>query len=549
MPDPINYTGLMQQTPTPFQQALQGYQAGQAVQTGQFNQQIQQYQLNQLHNYQQDVSSVLQNPNAGPQDYAALTLKYPQQAQQIKDSWGLLNEGQQRASLDRAQQAYSAILSGRPDVASQTIRNYAQSLTNSGAPQREIDASNAMADAIDASPQNAQHIGGMLLASVMGPDKFAQTFGQIGAEQRAQNLEPYEQAQRGAAVADISSQIQNRAAQQGLAQDALLTNTQLKLKELKMQYGAAPESSLKDINSSAMDAATNEQTASRLDDLASRIQQAGGGMSTGVAGDIGQWGRKVWGDQNANDALRQEYARIANNSALQQMKSALGGRVTNADMKIALGKVPGETASPDLIASYLRGNAMLQRVAAAQSDAQSQWLSQNGRFGAGPASKDMTVSGVQVPQGTTFADFSDKFVQQRAKQVEASVGLANAKAQGRSYMNLVQPNGQSAPATTAAPAAPAAAPAVAPAAMDQSTVRALADPVNMSDYVSTGPFSGSKRNLQQDIQQNAQSLAALQGSMGDKTLPDTVRNHMQLSYSAELMRQRELAAMKQQLGQ
>jgi hypothetical protein len=46
----------------------------------------------------------------------------------------------------------------------------------------------------------------------------------------------------------------------------------------------------------------------------------------------------------------------------------------------------------------------------------------------------MTVMGTKVPQGTTFADFSRQFIQQKAEQIAAQSSLA--RAQGRSYLRF-----------------------------------------------------------------------------------------------------------------
>jgi hypothetical protein len=127
-----------------------------------------------------------------------------------------------------------------------------------------------------------------------------------------------------------------------------------------------------------------------------------------------------------------------NNQALGSIKDALGGRVTDTDMKVAMGSVPDANASTTTVTSYLRGVAKLQQLEAAQDQAQAEWLAQTGRNAhLGPAKHDLTIMGTKVPQGTTFADFSRQFIQQKADQIAAQSALA--RAQGRSYLRFTQP--------------------------------------------------------------------------------------------------------------
>src|SRR5205085_408581 len=137
-------------------------------------------------------------------------------------------------------------------------------------------------------------------------------------------------------------------------------------------------------------------------------------------------------------ALKQEYARIVNNQALGGIKDALGGRVTDVDMKVAMGVVPDANASTETVTSYLRGVSKLQMLDAARQQAQAEWLSQAGHNAhLGPAKQDMTVMGTRVPAGTSFADFSRQFIQKKAEEITAQGALA--RAQGKGYMRWATP--------------------------------------------------------------------------------------------------------------
>lgn len=245
----------------------------------------------------------------------------------------------------------------------------------------------------------------------------------------------------------------------------------LKLRELNLQYGTPPDDTRKLINESAANGAAGEQSAARLNDLAERMDQMlksrdmswYGGKASGTAYDL--FAKVSGGD--ASTALKQEYERITNNQALSQIKDALGGRVTDVDMKVALGSVPGPNASPEVVTSYLRGAAKLQQLSATMENAKAEWLAQAGRQGhLGPLKQDITVMGTQIPAGTTFSDWSRQFVQKKAEQLSAQSSLA--KSQDRSYMRFAD-SSYSAPAPQQAAGQPAGSSAVAaPATQEPS---------------------------------------------------------------------------------
>lgn len=468
--DPINYSGAFSPQ-DPMQSFTQGLQAGANMQQVQLNQQQQQYQMQRARQMQSMAAQVAQNPT--PQSIAQLSIAFPEMSEQFKRSFDILQPAQQQARLQTTVPVYAAIQSGRPDLASQMLQDHATALENSGN-TAEAQQTRAFADLIKNHPDQGGMTAGLLLASAMGPDKFAQTFKDVGAEQRAQGIYPSDlqtaQAKASEAtttalnapqkqatdIANVQSQIQQRAGQLGLDRDKLMSDMQLKLRELGLQYGTPPDDTRKLINDSAMSAAAGEQSAARLNDLASRMDQvAAAGRANGNFSTAAEAVRQATGTQDGVSALKQEYARIVNNQALAGIKESLGGRVTDVDMNMAMGSVPGPNASPEAVTSYLRGAAKLQQLDAARQQAQAEWLSQVGRAGhLGPTKQDITVMGTQVPAGTTFADFSRQFLQQKADQIAAQSALV--RAQGKSYMRHAQPQEGGQPA--AAASAPTGAP-------------------------------------------------------------------------------------------
>ena len=449
---PLDYTSAFQNVPSPIQSFNEGIKSGFVLQRLQLQQQMQRYEFARKQQMQAMSAQVAQNPT--PENITQLSIAFPEMSEQFKRSYDMMAPQQQRADLQHMTGVYAALQSGRPDVAAQLLRDRATALKNSGASPMLVNASNAMADWAEQHPDTLKTSAGVLLASVMGPDKFSQAFKDITEGQTAQETMPAKVAEAGAKasqeittaqmaprkqatdVAKTQADITNLAGRLALDRDKLLTDAQLKLKELSLQYGTPAPEAAKLINDSAMSAAAGEQSAARLTDMANRMEDAD--RTTGGAGTAAEAWKKANGGGDGVTALKQEYARIVNNQAISGMKDALGGRVTDVDMKTAMGAVPDANASATVVASYLRGVAKLQVLDAARQQAQAEWLSQAGHNAhLGPAKQDMTIMGTKVPAGTSFADFSRQFLQQKAEQITAQGALARAA--GKSYMRFATP--------------------------------------------------------------------------------------------------------------
>jgi hypothetical protein len=457
---PLDYSSTFANVPNPQTSFLQGMEGGLGMQNAQLVQQQKQYQFQRMQQMQQASLDVAYNPT--PEKISQLSIAFPEMSENFKRSYDMLQPQQQRADLQHMTEVHAAMQNGRPDIAATLLNDRATALENNGSPPQMVQAAKAAAQWASTDPNTFKAASGIMLASVMGPDKYGETFRAQTDAEKTQATTPaaVQEAQANAAIktteaaaapqkvatdiANVNSQITQRAGQLALDRDKLLTEAQLKLKELGLQYGTpAPETAAR-INEAAVSAAAGEQSASRLLDLSDRMEQSD--RATGMRGTAAESWKRAFGGGDGATALKQEYARIVNNQALAGTKEALGGRVTDVDMKAAMGVVPDANASTETVTSYLRGVAKLQQVDAARQQAQAEWLAQTGRNAhLGPAPHDLTVMGTQVPQGTTFADFSRQFLQQKAEQIAAQSALA--RAQGRSYLRFAQPQPDAQPQT------------------------------------------------------------------------------------------------------
>ena len=438
---PMNYSGAFSDTPSPVAAFTQGLQSGAGLQQVQMQQTMQQAQLARMQQMQQASAQVAQNPT--PQAIAQLSIAFPEMSENFKRSYDMLQPAQQQSTVNRMTPILAAALNGRGDIAAGLLREDAQAARNSGDEQRAQHAE-VQAQWAEQHPASFAANLGLQLAGVMGPDKFGQTFKDIGDEQRKQGMFPIEQQkaqaeadtatakaayapqQAAADLANTNSQITTRAGQLQLDRDKLMSDTQTKLYELDKLYGTPAPEMQKQISEWVIEGSSKEQSAARLNDLASRIESDN--HAFGGAGSIADLYKNAsngwWGSgQDGVSALKQEIARQLNNTAIASLKDQLGGgKFTDTDMKAALGNVPNANSNPSLISSYFRGMAKLQQISAAQQNAQAEWASQNRHLG--NATKDLMVMGTQVPKGTTFADFSRQFIQDKAQQIAAQSALA-----------------------------------------------------------------------------------------------------------------------------
>lgn len=456
MPNPIDYS--MPDLKTPFQSAVQGYQAGAAIRDDQQQQQtladqkVQQAALTQRLNT--DLGDWISKPGASPEATAALIVKYPQLKDQFKAAQDLRSEAHQAADLDLATRTYAAAQSGDPTLAAKLLTDRATALENSGASPDSVKAHRTMAQMITDHPEFATKLVGLRLASSMGADKFTATFGKVGDEARADQLQPSALAKANAEAgiktaeadvapttvalknADVQSQIDDRAAQRGIDRDKLTTDTQVKIYELDQKYGQLPDAAAKIVNDSAMASAASEQSASNTADLANRLEQSG--AASGLGATVAEALKSATGSQDGVTQLRQEYVRLR---ATGVAKLLPPGPASDTDVRNAMKGFPSDTADPKELASFLRGMAKIQQYEAASQNAQSEWVGSNQSLG--KAKKDMVVDGIKVPAGTTYPEYVRQFVGRKAQEIAAA--QVTKAVENRPYMRFAAPPAPGAP--------------------------------------------------------------------------------------------------------
>lgn len=444
---PIDYSSLIQ-APDLGGSLFQGFQMGNAVRQAVIQRQQQQQALQAQQQYKTDLQNAFSNPT--PQAFAQLTSKYPQQREAFKQSWDLLDKDQQDSQFKAGTEVFSALHNGQPDIALSQLDKHIQAQENSGEDTADL---KQIRQQIENDPKAATaHIG--LVLSSLDPDRW----GKIATEMRASQAAPLEQQKLGAEankaqaeaniaperlaleqnntranIRNIDSQITDRANRLGLDQDKLQSETQAKLYELQQKAGTLDDGAKSLVNSSTIASVAADQSAQQQLDLATRLEQQGGG--NGVFSKAGDFLKNATGNQDIMTNLRSEYMRLRNNQAVRNLPP---GSASDADVALAMQGFPPETADSKVLAQFLRGMAKLNQVSATGESAKAEWVNAVGSLG--KPKRDIEIAGTKIPAGTTYTEFAKTFIPQKAANRGAEQDQKNIP--NRSYMRFANPGAQ-----------------------------------------------------------------------------------------------------------
>jgi hypothetical protein len=367
---PINYMAQVQQ---PIQAALQGYQAGAAIRDDQQQQAALQAKLVEQERarlaqiqMQQEVAALASNPNASARDYAALTMRYPGLKDQFKQSWEMVSKDRQAGVLDMMTRSYAALSSGRPDIAEKVMRERAEAMRASGN-EEGAKPHEMWADMIKAQPDQARHLGALMLSSVMDPDKFAETFTKLGAEGRAAELQgpAVREANAKATTAEVTARFaeptavadlgKKQADAQKAAVAAKFAESQavadLKLNAAQIQKMAADtEIARMNARIAAMNAQTSrEGNDLKLKELQLKVEDVVQKRDAAVREKVAQ----AESGGAAIDNMLNTIERIKNNGSLDSILGVVAGRLPG---------MTGEAADAEMLIETLGSQAFLSQI-------------------------------------------------------------------------------------------------------------------------------------------------------------------------------------------
>lgn len=450
--EPINYTAMMPQVDL-GQSLMQGIQSGAAIQAMRAKQQEQEQAKALQEQYRQDLQGALNNPTQ--QTWAAMIAKYPGQREAFSKSAELYGKDKAQNEFWQGMEVSNALENGAPEIAREKLTEIVTARKNSGQPAGIYEQVLTALD--NGNIKGAQGATNMAL-SMLDPDNFQKalqnrvksaTTGseiakagaeakKLGAEATQAQLEAgqtperlqLEAAKGRAEIRNIDSQVNERAQRLGLDRDKLQSDVEMKLYEFGKNENKLDGDGRKLVNDAVISSVTAGQVAGQMEDLAQRLDAAGGGY--GAAAKASEWLKEATGNQDYMTELRKEYVRIKNSQAIKMLPP---GPATDKDIALAMSGFPSETSDAKTISSFLRGMAKMNNLTAATDTAKAEWVNSVGSLGR--TKSDIVVDGIKVPAGMSFMDFTKGYVQKKAKQ-----GTTESQQQvvpQRSYMRWATP--------------------------------------------------------------------------------------------------------------
>lgn len=141
---------------------------------------------------QADLANLASNPS--PEGYAKVMTMYPQLSENLKRAYETMDDGKRKAVFSTSSQVFAALSNQQPDIAKQVLTDQAAAYENAGN-TKDASVAKGIIKLIDTNPDAARASVGMLMAGT-DPDKFKDVYTALGSEQRANEMQPVELAQK-----------------------------------------------------------------------------------------------------------------------------------------------------------------------------------------------------------------------------------------------------------------------------------------------------------------------------------------------------------------
>lgn len=188
--DPIDYSGAFA-SQSPMQAFGQGYGVGAAIRDDRQRQDALVAQQQAAQQQQQIIRDLLTKQNPTADDYANASILLPSSMrEQVEQAWKMRNTAQQESAIKDLSQSYSAILSGRPDLAVQQLQTKADAMEKAGVDPAQVQALRTSAQGIQQNPRMGAVIIHGMLSYMPGGDKVLAGLSTAGQENRAQAQAP-----------------------------------------------------------------------------------------------------------------------------------------------------------------------------------------------------------------------------------------------------------------------------------------------------------------------------------------------------------------------
>ena len=413
LPQVPNYLPNIQ---SPFQAAVQGLQLGQAFGEAAGETQRRESLQSAMQAFQRDPSSRTLTP--------LLTALPPQSAEQLRKHYEGMGAERRQETIGFGGQMFSLIMNGRTDLAKEIATTRGTAARNAG-DQANADLMDRVVQLLDVNPNAARDV---LAVSLGATEEGKRAIDSVFAARGAPTAE--RTARAGARQAEATAT--TTEAQAGVAPEAAAAEAARKRAEVEKIYaeisdkqGEIPESARTIVNQSADALFSARSRAQNAASLAEKFEQV---WSQGTLTRTGDIIGNLVGRQGGSQRLRQEYERLANSETIKALPP---GTATEKEFAVIRAGFPAPNAPPSAVRDFLKSLERLSRYDEAYQDARGQWAAANGQLG--PSRRDFTIDGIQVPRGTSFANFAREYlgvVQDRIAGQEAE-RLARSRGYGR----------------------------------------------------------------------------------------------------------------------
>lgn len=182
MPQPFNYSLNMKD---PMQSVMQSLQVVNAMDAMRQQEAEKQAALAEQQAYEADFAAMGERPTT--QQIAQLMLKHQKMGAGLKSYYDAQSEQEKQANVGIATRLYAALDSGNTEAAKQLITKETERYRASGM-EEQANMLDLVGKDIDKSPEKSRRISGQYLSVVLGPEKFAETFGKLQSDRRAEEL-------------------------------------------------------------------------------------------------------------------------------------------------------------------------------------------------------------------------------------------------------------------------------------------------------------------------------------------------------------------------
>ena len=357
---------------------------------------------------------------------AALMVKYPQMAENLKRSMDVLAPAEKRERLGQLSSVVAAAKSGNVNLAIDLLKRNATAYRNAGR-EKDAQAMDDNARLLEESPEDTMFTLESALAA-NDPEKYMETVKGMGTldadvakaaseavktEQEAKIKTIDAENQLSKVLADIAyTKEQTNALRVGSA----LAAKRLDLDERKFSQEIAntiaesgakatelSKESLKLLSEAATDA-TFQKEQSKITRALAKELQGGGNPLSGMWASAGETAGDVLGYTTDEARLRKKFVGMREKLIAAELKG-MGSASEGERESFRQGFPKGNAPLPE-IAAYLNGNADNIDTRARAKQAEVDFLAANKDLG--PAKAPMVIRGVQVLPGERFDQFVDR---------------------------------------------------------------------------------------------------------------------------------------------